>query len=816
MENYETHCVNIGNKTGRGIVIYTERNITAEIYEPETKFDESLFLEIPVNPREKILFGCIYRSNSGSINNNRALNNLIREVFDKKYKQVVIVGDFNYPRIDWENWVVLPAQETHSEEHYFLEALRDNYAPQLIMKPTRGRKGQVPNILDLLVTEKEEKISNVEVRSPIGKSDHSVMAFTVNCKISASCARQVRYNYNKGNYDKIKDNLREIKLVDKLAETNDVEEQWEIFRSCVEKLRDDHIPKIVNNGKHKRGPVPLDGDTVGLIRLKHRKWEKYWKSRKDSDYREYCKVRNRVSNRTKRQQSNHEKRIADEAKTNPKLFHQYTNRRLKIKSKISNLKLPGTNQSTKSDEEKSQVLNDFFCSVFTNEPQGPLPQIKKPELNQPWTQIEITKEHVSKKLASLNGNKSVGPDEIHPKLLKELAEDLAEPLALIFSTSLSTQMIPEDWKMANITAIHKKGDTKIAGNYRPVSLTSVVVKVMESLVRDHIMDHMTRNQLFSNQQFGFMQKRSTTLQLLHVLEDWTKTIDEGGAVDCIYLDFAKAFDKVPHQRLISKVESFGITNPVLGWIQSFLANRKQRVVIQNARSQWKPVTSGVPQGSVLGPVLFAMYINDLPEEVGFDCLTYMFADDTKLYRMVETQYDQLKLQEGLDRFQIWASKWLMEANISKCKSLSIGEPTTTSSHTYHMTDADGEKRMLEVGVNEKDIGVVIDPKLNFELHIAEKVNKANRQMGIIRRSFRYLDQKMFVKLYKSLVRPHLEYANVVWCPYKDKDIKLVEGVQRRATKQVPGLKKLTYEQRLRNFAAKIANFSVQKTEGRHD
>ena len=187
--------------------------------------EESLYLEILVNPREKILFGCIYHCNSGSINNNRALNNLVREVFEKKYKQVVLVGDFNYPKVDWDNWMVSSTQETQSEENYFLEALRDSYASQLVMKPTRGRKCQVPNILDLLQTEQEEKISNVEVRSPIGKSDHSVIAFTINCKITRHCAKQIRYDYNKGNYNQMIEEIKKMELVEKLTRTNDAKEQ---------------------------------------------------------------------------------------------------------------------------------------------------------------------------------------------------------------------------------------------------------------------------------------------------------------------------------------------------------------------------------------------------------------------------------------------------------------------------------------------------------------------------------------------------------------------------------------------------------------
>jgi len=319
--------------------------------------------------------------------------------------------------------------------------------------------------------------------------------------------------------------------------------------------------------------------------------------------------------------------------------------------------------------------------VFTEEPNGALPKIDPVEIKEPWTEINISQTDALKKLKNLNGNKSMGPDKIHPRVLKELAEELSLPFSILFNKSLKSMELPSDWKCANITALFKKGSKKAAGNYRPVSLTSVVVKMLESLVRDYIMKNMQANNLFSKFQFGFMSGRSTTLQLLHVLENWTKTMDEGGTVDCIYLDFAKAFDKVPHRRLLLKLKNFGISDPVLGWIEAFLSDRSQRVTINGTSSQWKPVTSGVPQGSVLGPVLFAMYINDLPEAVGDDCLAYMFADDTKLFKDIESGADVVKLQNGLSNFQLWARKWLMEANVAKCKSMSVGEKQP-GSHVY--------------------------------------------------------------------------------------------------------------------------------------
>eukprot|EP00918_Siedleckia_nematoides_P047891 GHVU01104904.1.p1 GENE.GHVU01104904.1~~GHVU01104904.1.p1 ORF type:complete len:259 (+),score=26.37 GHVU01104904.1:1627-2403(+) len=254
---------------------------------------------------------------------------------------------------------------------------------------------------------------------------------------------------------------------------------------------------------------------------------------------------------------------------------------------------------------------------------------------------------VEKKLKNLNTNKSPGLDEIHCRTLKELAETMKVPLSNIYRKSLQEGKVPQQWKAANIAAIFKKGKKKQPNNYRPVSLTSVPCKIMESIIRDHIIEYMKNNKLFSPKQFGFMEGRSTTLQLLVTLEEWTKTLDEGGSVGAVYMDFMKAFDTVPHKRLLGKLEHYGIRGDILNWIEDFLTGRKQKVTVGNEQSEWRPVTSGIPQGSVLGPLLFVVYINDLPWDLETNVL--MFADDTKLYSRVTGEEDVAALQRDLDR-----------------------------------------------------------------------------------------------------------------------------------------------------------------------
>ena len=255
---------------------------------------------------------------------------------------------------------------------------------------------------------------------------------------------------------------------------------------------------------------------------------------------------------------------------------------------------------------------------------------------------------------------SPGPDTLHPRVIKEISTEICKPLKILFQASIDNKKLPTQWKHAQVTAIFKKGSKTKAQNYRPVSLTSIICKLLESIVRDEIIDHMKTNKLFSPKQFGFIGGRSTTLQLLHVLNIWTEILDQGGELDVIYCDFMKAFDKVPHRRLAHKVNKYGIKNNVLGWITNFLSNRTQVVKVGNCNSEVRNVTSGIPQGSVLGPLLFVIYINDLPEVVSENSYVYLFADDAKVFREIKTHQDHIILQEDINKLMVWSNKWLLK------------------------------------------------------------------------------------------------------------------------------------------------------------
>ena len=447
-------------------------------------------------------------------------------------------------------------------------------------------------------------------------------------------------------------------------------------------------------------------------------------------------------------------------------------------------------KSTKfEDKEKANILQKQFASVFITEPEGEIPQLDR-RTQTTISDIVVTEAMVKSMIALLSVNKSCGPDEIHPRMLIELADLISGPLALIMNKTLREKQIPNDWKKANVSPIFKKGARNRAENYRPISLTSIVCKLMESIIKEAVMSHVLSNKLLSSKQYGFISGRSTVTQLLRYLDKCVETMVKGGVTDTIYLDFAKAFDTVPHERLLGKLKAYGIDGAILTWIKAFLTGRTQVVKVNGEDSIPAPVISGIPQGSVLGPLLFVIYINDLPETLSSD--VFLFADDTKIFREIKSIQDSTALQHDIDLLEQWTKKWLLDFNIKKCHVLTLGKLENVK-HTQRYCLSGNE---LEHVFEEKDLGVTFDADLKFEDHISAKVLKANAIAGLIRRSFSFLDAHLFKRLYTTFVRPHLEYAQSVWAPHSQKQTDQLERVQMRATKMVDGMGSLDYQTRL--------------------
>jgi hypothetical protein len=790
IDGYEQYVGQTSQNARRGTIIYISKDLDSQRCDvlSDDIYRESVWVTVKLGMSETLLVGCVYRSpGNSSDENNLGLIGLLHRACETKHTHLVIMGDFNLRNIDWQSWTSSDADSHFS--HSFIEGLRYNYLHQHVLEPTRFRANQSPSLADLILTCDENLINDVMHRAPVGKSDHVVLQFNIEC-CADERTHSEKYIYHKGDYTAMNNRLEQICWEDELNRCTTVDEMCGFVTKEVQQAIQKYIPTAKSRtSRRKRKPLWMDRQTSKAIKRKNKAWSRFSSNRDPSEYTVYARHRNAATTACREAKQSFEKRLSCEVSENPKAFWRYVSSKTKTRTGIGDL-VKDDDTLTVSDHEKAEVLNRFFCSVFTKEDSGSIPTLERRNYISPLEDFHFSEKDVMDLLSALNASKSAGPDGFHPRVLKECSKSLSKPLYAIMRTSLDTGHVPLAWKEANITAIFKKGRKQDAGNYRPISLTPVVCKLFEGIVRKNLIAHMDANDLFTDHQHGFRNKRSTVTQLLQTMEDWTKALDENKPVDIIYLDFQKAFDTVPHLRLANKLHAYGIQGNVHRWILSFLDNRRQRVCVNGSFSEWSPVTSGIPQGSVLGPILFVTYINDMPDTVSSMCK--LFADDTKLYRAIEQSQDIEVLQDDLFSLSGWSDEWLLRFNASKCKRMHLG--STNTQHEY-MLSRDSESA-LDVTTAEKDLGVFVDPDLSFRKHINTIVNKANRIIGIIKRTFDYRDSDMINRLYCSLVRPHLEYANSVWAPRLRKDINAIENVQRRATKTIPELSQKSYTERL--------------------
>ncbi|MBY0580626.1 MAG: reverse transcriptase family protein [Rickettsiales bacterium] len=573
-----------------------------------------------------------------------------------------------------------------------------------------------------------------------------------------------------------------------------VDECYKIFVNKYQELSDSYIPKKVY--KHIALKPYIDKQMKTEIRHKTTLWNKLISNKSKSPIlvQQYKIQSKLVKNMVRLKRIEYEKKISETSKRNPKLFYSYVNSNKKVKGGIASMSNEYNNIVT-NRESIANILNNSFNSVFVNEDKHNVPNIQQKTeiILEVDINNKITCHTIEQKLKKLDVYKAIGVDGISPYVLNKCHSTLCEPLHLIYIKSLTEKKLPELWKLANITPIFKKGNTNIASNYRPISLTSIPCKVLESLIRDEIMDYLINNSLLNENQHGFRKNKSCTTNLLETLDIITDALENGHTVDMLYLDFEKAFDKVPHSRLITKLKSYGIVRNYLGWIENFLTNRKQRVVLGDTVSDWLPVISGVPQGSVLGPLLFLIFINDLPDQVKNPIKLY--ADDSKIINIIKNPNDSINLQNDINNIMAWSSIWLTKFNYEKCKVMHIGKKNPNA--TFIMTDIDCNYNYTLCNTKaERDLGIMVQSDLKWHSQVDSVTSKANGMLGTIKRSFKYLDVNIVKMLYTAFIRPHLEFAVQAWSPFLKQDIDKIEKIQKRATKLAPTIRKLSYEARL--------------------
>ena len=550
---------------------------------------------------------------------------------------------------------------------------------------------------------------------------------------------------------------------------------WTSFKSILLAAQDKHVPSKLTSTRYSQ--PWFNRICKQAVRKKTRRYRVFKRTKLDKDWERY-KQSAKTARKTCSDAYNNFIRdnVSENGDKNKKRFFSF------VKSKKSDITgatpLDDGDTTYTKDEDIAELLNKQFSSVFSTD-DGKTPKIKGEEAP-PINELRFTKNGIVKLLKELDPEKASGPDGISARLLKECADEVANTLVLLFTTSLQQGKIPNEWKHATISPLFKGGNKNRskAENYRPISLTSVCCKIMEHIVHSHIMNHFDYNNVLSSTQHGFRKHRSCETQLIQTVHEIAKSINNSDQIDSILLDFSKAFDKVCHRKLILKLKHYGICGNIINWITDFLSGRTQCVVVRGSSSKVAAVLSGVPQGTVLGPLLFLAYINDMP--LAANSTIALFADDSFIYRIINSKEDADQLQNNLDNLVAWENDWSMQFHPDKCKLLRI-------TNKRNIIDADYYIHGVQLGNVEKAkyLGVTLTRKLSWNAHISGVCSKAHNARFFLQRNLVKSSKITRLSCYKTFIRPIIEYASTVWDPSGNEKLRTqIEMVQRKAIRWI--------------------------------
>ena len=760
------------DQNGGGVLIGVKKTLKSIRLDIETNCELVLVKLLTVNSTPAII-GAFYRPPSSppcieEIHKGLlAIPNLHRCNF-------LLCGDFNLPHIDWSKNCLKQNPSYPGESRLLLDTMVDFGLSQLVNFPTRQS-----NILDLVLSNKEFSVG--DIKSCPGVSDHDMLMFHFYAKPQklVSRARKI-YLYHKADRTRLKQGVRDayFEMISRQSHVS-VENLWSFFKNTLHKLRDDFVPcKLAKSNSN----LPWVNVSVRReIRKKERLFKRAKRSGNHIDFASFKTQRKKVKHVIKKAHDDYvDSYILNDFGKKPKKFWKYIKAKRYSNTKIKCLTKNG--QTFTETKEILNTLNTTFYEAFSrtstpssiNELSG---QVNASFPDMP--KIDISSSGIQALIDGLDSNKAPGPDNISPRLLKLIPEEASRCLKIIFETSLRKSEVPQDWKKAIVTPLYKKGAKSDPKNYRPVSLTSIPCKLLEHIIKSAMYAHLENHYIITDRQHGFRKKYSCTSQLLTLVHSLAESINSKGQTDIIFLDFSKAFDKVCHKKLLSKLQACGIRGENLSWIEGFLFGRSQKVVMDGEESISCDVLSGVPQGSVLGPVLFLIYINDIVSDI--DSKINLFADDCALYRVITSTKDALILQKDLDKLFRWSCDCDMDFNVTKCFSMTVTSKRNIIANEYYISDDPIEKVQ-----SYKYLGVYICNDLRWNKTVDLVVGKANRSLGLLRRNFSSCSQQIREKLYFALVRPHLEYACEVWSPHTAELKHRIEAVQRNGARFVMG------------------------------
>lgn len=766
------------NCHGGGVLAYISQDIfTLRRSDLEFEGGEVIWIEVKI-PNFKLLVCAIYRPPGAPSDYWDKLEYSIEQA--RNYTEnIIITGDLN---------VNLLAERNHR----LSELIDGNGLTNVIRDPTR-----MGALLDpVLITNTDIFIDSevVNVDRDISDHDATLANFKLPYMINKSHTRKV-WLYKNANYANLNIEIQNFDWDAFFLEHTDVDNMSKQFTNKYMEMVASHIPSKQIRVKQTDKPW-FNSDIKREIRIRNRLHKNARARPSDSAIDKYKRQRNKVNNMKKHAREQFfmsaNEYVDSLIKTNPKSYWSLIKRLMKgtgPQYSIPPLYDVVSNNHVYDDKAKANLLNSYFCSISLLNDGNHFPPNVPSKTEATLTSIIVSEQDVKDILKSLQVGKASGEDSISHQMLKNTADTISKPLAYLFNYCLQNCKYPSIWKLARVMPSFKKDDKAIPSNYRPIALLSCLGKVMERVVYKYIYNYVINNKLIYEYQSGFLRGHSTVYQLLEIYHNVCKKLDERMSTVIIFCDISKAFDKVWHKGLIKKLRSYGISGDVLKFIEDYVKNRTQIVFVNNQISDPGTVTAGVPQGSVLGPLLFLLYINDIADSL--NNLARLFADDTSLsYSGKNSDILERQINADLSKLNDWAKTWLVDFNPRKTKALVI------SSSNPPQLNITFNNEIVEIVNSHKHLGVILSSDGNWTTHINSVAQKALKQINALRKLKFILSKRVLSNIYLSFIRPVLEYGCEVWDGCYISEIDKLEKIQLEAARIVTGLTKFASRESL--------------------
>lgn len=745
--------------SGGGVILAVKSSISSRQLHIEEKSVECVYAALTFGDRQ-IIIGGVYIPPQQPVGKYSRFCDSTLEAFSyfPHVHEFILMGDFNRPETNWSDSPLLP---THTSSQYISELA--NFFNLKQINHLANYRGV---ILDLVFT----SISSIDVSQSIDELlpvDIHHPSLALHCLLPAFDGRTTslpKPNFRKCHIDSV---IRWLQGIDypHPATTLDIELGFANFCSQLEETILQNTPMK----RHSSSPFPnwFSNELKRLVILKKTVHRKYKQNLSPIVYEEFRRIREQCRSLTDQCYGNYIAYIESNVSSNIKIFWSHVNN-LK-KSSITTESMRYGDEVASDPARQCDLFSAFFASIFKDS--NPPAQHYDFGSIETLSSIQIRPTEVEAKLSRLDPRKSSGPDNIPPNVLKDCAHTLAPLLCIYFNALLQTGIFPRHLKSSFIIPIYKSGSRNDVTNYRPIAIQSTLAKVFESLVLDQLAS-VLKNKLVS-EQHGFQRGKSTVTNLVILEGVVMNALNEGAQVDCIYLDFSKAFDRVNHQLLLAKLQGYGVNGPLLMWLESYLSNRTLVVRYGGATSRPFSVPSGVPQGSHLSPFLFNIFINDIGTAISTQYL--MFADDLKVFLRVSSISSCERVQDTLKSLQLWCTRNSMEINTKKSAVMSFHRCRDPLSFDYTLNN----EKLTRVN-KFKDLGVIFCSSLSPVEHIAFVSSRASSLLGFVCRSSRdFNSSASLIALYKTLVRPVMEYASVLWNPHLKTHIESLDRIQAR-------------------------------------